>query len=201
MYSRDCCACIRPWLLRRHISGVLTWLRMKVCRQNITAAFVRACLTDGISVCGFRRLDHIELSFFNNSRTVDLMHSFLQKGALHDMSFLQVSEDNSCAPRLASPLASPPPLVPPSPLPATTHCIQRARGISDRLSNNRRNQLPTSCALNLASSPMSWQVSTSDNHMQHHRLHVSSSCPLLCSALCVRCLVMLCCAVVSCSAS
>lgn len=38
-----------------------------------------------------RKLDNVELSFFNNSRAVDLVHSFLQKGALHDMSFLQVS--------------------------------------------------------------------------------------------------------------
>lgn len=37
-----------------------------------------------------RKLDNIELSFFNNSRAVELVHSFLQKGALHDMSFLQV---------------------------------------------------------------------------------------------------------------
>jgi hypothetical protein len=37
-----------------------------------------------------RKLDSFELSFFNNSRTVELVHSFLQKGALHDMSFLQV---------------------------------------------------------------------------------------------------------------
>lgn len=37
-----------------------------------------------------RKLDIIELSFFNNSRAVELVHSFLQKGALHDMSFLQV---------------------------------------------------------------------------------------------------------------
>lgn len=38
----------------------------------------------------FRKLDDIELSFFNNSRAAELVHSFLQKGALHDMSFLQV---------------------------------------------------------------------------------------------------------------
>ncbi|KAF6256280.1 acyl transferase/acyl hydrolase/lysophospholipase [Scenedesmus sp. NREL 46B-D3] len=37
----------------------------------------------------FRKLDNIELSFFNNSRAVELVHSFLQKGALHDMSYLQ----------------------------------------------------------------------------------------------------------------
>lgn len=40
--------------------------------------------------CSRRKLDNIELSFFNNSRAVELVHSFLQKGALHDMSFLQV---------------------------------------------------------------------------------------------------------------
>lgn len=38
----------------------------------------------------FRKLDNIELSFFNNNRAVELVHSFLQKGALHDMSYLQV---------------------------------------------------------------------------------------------------------------
>jgi predicted acylesterase/phospholipase RssA len=38
----------------------------------------------------FRKLDNIELSFFNNSRATELVHSFLQKGALHDMSYLQV---------------------------------------------------------------------------------------------------------------
>lgn len=32
----------------------------------------------------------MELSFFNNSRSVEMVQSFLQKGALHDMSFLQV---------------------------------------------------------------------------------------------------------------
>jgi TAG lipase / steryl ester hydrolase / phospholipase A2 / LPA acyltransferase len=37
----------------------------------------------------FRRLDNIELSFFNNSRAMELVHSFLQKGALHDINFLQ----------------------------------------------------------------------------------------------------------------
>jgi hypothetical protein len=42
-----------------------------------------------LAVC--RKLDNLELSFFNNSRAVELVHSFLQKGALHDMSFLQVS--------------------------------------------------------------------------------------------------------------
>lgn len=40
--------------------------------------------------CGCRRLDNMELSFFNNSRSVEMVQSFLQKGALHDMSFLQV---------------------------------------------------------------------------------------------------------------
>ncbi len=37
-----------------------------------------------------RKLDNMELSFFNNSRSVEMVQSFLQKGALHDMSFLQV---------------------------------------------------------------------------------------------------------------
>ncbi|WIA29719.1 hypothetical protein OEZ86_012199 [Tetradesmus obliquus] len=37
----------------------------------------------------FRKLDEVELSFFNNSRALELVHSFLQKGALHDMSYLQ----------------------------------------------------------------------------------------------------------------
>lgn len=32
----------------------------------------------------------MELSFFNNSRSVEMVQSFLQKGALHDMSYLQV---------------------------------------------------------------------------------------------------------------
>lgn len=38
----------------------------------------------------FRKLDDLELSFFNNNRPVELVTSFLQKGALHDMSYLQV---------------------------------------------------------------------------------------------------------------
>eukprot|EP00878_Enallax_costatus_P014363 GHUV01015023.1.p1 GENE.GHUV01015023.1~~GHUV01015023.1.p1 ORF type:complete len:539 (+),score=116.66 GHUV01015023.1:555-2171(+) len=37
----------------------------------------------------FRKLDYLELSFFNNNRPVELVTSFLQKGALHDMSYLQ----------------------------------------------------------------------------------------------------------------
>jgi hypothetical protein len=45
----------------------------------------------------FRKLDNIELSFFNNSRAVELVHSFLQKGALHDMSFLQVGNTGRTA--------------------------------------------------------------------------------------------------------
>lgn len=40
-----------------------------------------------------RKLDNMELSFFNNSRSVEMVQSFLQKGALHDMSFLQVRAD------------------------------------------------------------------------------------------------------------
>lgn len=40
----------------------------------------------------FRKLDEVELSFFNNSRALELVHSFLQKGALHDMSYLQVRQ-------------------------------------------------------------------------------------------------------------
>lgn len=38
----------------------------------------------------FRKLDDLELTFFNNNRPVELVTSFLQKGALHDMSYLQV---------------------------------------------------------------------------------------------------------------
>eukprot|EP00775_Hariotina_reticulata_P005537 gene5537-5773_t len=37
----------------------------------------------------FRKLDDIELSFFNNSRALEMVHTFLQKGALHDIRFLQ----------------------------------------------------------------------------------------------------------------
>lgn len=47
----------------------------------------------------FRKLDNIELSFFNNKRAVELVHSFLQKGALHDMSYLQVRAGGSCCPK------------------------------------------------------------------------------------------------------
>jgi TAG lipase/steryl ester hydrolase/phospholipase A2/LPA acyltransferase len=37
----------------------------------------------------FSKLEQLDVSFFNNSRAIELVHSFLQKGALHDMSFLQ----------------------------------------------------------------------------------------------------------------
>jgi predicted acylesterase/phospholipase RssA len=45
----------------------------------------------------FRKLDDIELSFFNNSRALEMVHTFLQKGALHDIRFLQVMQMLVCS--------------------------------------------------------------------------------------------------------
>lgn len=36
----------------------------------------------------FAKIDQFDVGFFNNSKTVDLVHHFLNKGTLHDISFL-----------------------------------------------------------------------------------------------------------------
>ena len=55
---------------------------------SIVAGIV-ATRTDAELAEVFAKLDEFDISFFNNSRALELVHSFLQKGVLHDMSFLQ----------------------------------------------------------------------------------------------------------------
>lgn len=38
----------------------------------------------------FGKLESFDIGFFNNSRAVELVHHFLARGVLHDMSYLQV---------------------------------------------------------------------------------------------------------------
>jgi len=38
----------------------------------------------------FSKLEQFDIAFFNNSRAVELVHHFLARGVLHDMSYLQV---------------------------------------------------------------------------------------------------------------
>ena len=45
----------------------------------------------------FSKLESFDIAFFNNSRTVELVHHFLARGVLHDMSYLQVRSARAAA--------------------------------------------------------------------------------------------------------
>jgi hypothetical protein len=56
---------------------------------SIVAGII-ATRTDDELAETFAKLESFDISFFNNSRAVELVHHFLARGVLHDMSYLQV---------------------------------------------------------------------------------------------------------------
>jgi hypothetical protein len=100
-----CCCCAAVARLQGVVKALFehTMLPRVVAGSSVGSivAGMIATRTDDELRETFRKLDNIELSFFNNSRATELVHSFLQKGALHDMSYLQV-----CAARFKSCVAA-----------------------------------------------------------------------------------------------